>query len=212
MMIEGRVAPGLGGSKALHITFSAGPDEPVAVGVQGAGNGLGARAAILFGFQNVGVGRHLLTYTDGSVVWVDSHRDAPTVVSRADGGAVGKIVRAETSTVVGATAGTLFHFVPDPEHRDTAALFHLLVLDRMGEEAGRLDVVREVEGWSAGRLANGAGDTFLWWDRTGTALRVPILGTRLVTAHVLDRVERDVLLAACVDIALGLRPYVTAMK
>ncbi|MFC9996903.1 hypothetical protein [Nocardia sp. NPDC127526] len=212
MMIEGRVAPGLGASRALHITFSVGPDEPLAVGVQGAGNGVGARAAILFGLQNVGVGRHLLTYTDGSVVWVDSHRDMPTVVSRGDGAAIGKIVRAETSTAVGATAGTLFHFVPDPEHRDTADLFHLLVLDRMGEEAGRLDVVRTVAGWSAGRLANGAGGTFLWWDRTGPPLRVPILGTRLVIGHALDKTERDVLLAACVDIALGLRPYVGAMK
>ncbi|GAB0106913.1 hypothetical protein JMUB6875_59030 [Nocardia sp. JMUB6875] len=185
-MIEGRVVHKV--SNALKITFSAGPGDPLAVGVRGAGNGLGAKAAILFGFKNSGTGKHRITYADGSVVWVESRSSEPTVLSRGDGTAIGTIQRADTSTAVGSTAGTLFHFVPDAEEAETPELYRLVVLDRMGEETGRLDVVRASTG------------------------HIPILGTRLRLRHPLDRVERDVLLGACVDITLGLRPYVAAMR
>ncbi|MVU76985.1 hypothetical protein GPX89_06960 [Nocardia sp. ET3-3] len=209
-MIEGRVVHKV--NNALRITFNAGPGDPLAVGVQGAGNGLGAKAAILFGFKNGGTGKHRITYADGSVVWVESRDSAPTVLSRGDGTALGTIQRADTSTAVGSTAGTLFHFVPDPDEPRTPELFRMLVLDRMGAETGRLDVVRTAGGWTVRRLVGDLYDESFWWDRAGQPLPIPILGTRLWLKHPLDSVERDVLLGACVDITLGLRPYVAAMK
>ncbi|MGW4249761.1 hypothetical protein [Nocardia sp. NPDC004722] len=209
-MIEGRVVHKA--SNALKITFNAGPGDPLAVGVQGAGNGFGAKTAILFGFKNGGAGKHRLTYADGSVVWVESRDAAPTVLSRGDGTSLGTIQRADTSTAVGSTAGTLFHFVPDPEEPRTPELFRMVVLDRMGVEAARLDVVRTVGGWTVRRIVSDLYDETFWWDRAGQALPVPILGTRLWLKHPLDPVERDVLLGACVDITHGLRPYITAMK
>lgn len=209
-MIEGRVVHQV--NNALKITFSSGPGDPLAVGVQGAGNGLGAKAAILFGFKNGGTGKHRITYADGTVVWVESKDSAPTVLSRGDGTAIGTIQRADTATAVGSTAGTLFHFVPDPDEARTPELFHLLILDRMGQEAGRLDVVRTAGGWTLGRIANELYDQYIWWDRAGQPLPVPILGTRMLIRHPLDPVERDVLLGACVDITLGLRPYTQAMR
>lgn len=209
-MIEGRVVHKV--SNALKITFSAGPGDPLAVGVQGAGNGLGAKAAILFGFKNGGTGKHRITYADGSVVWVESRSSEPTVLSCGDGTAIGTIQRADTSTAVGSTAGTLFHFVPDAEEAATPELYRLVVLDRMGEETGRLDVVRRIGGWTVRRLVNDLYNESFWWDQAGQPLPVPILGTRLWLRHPLDRVERDVLLGACVDITLGLRPYVAAMR
>ncbi len=209
-MIEGRVVHKV--SNALKITFSAGPGDPLAVGVQGAGNGLGAKAAILFGFKNGGTGKHRITYADGSVVWVESRSSEPTVLSRGDGTAIGTIQRADTSTAVGSTAGTLFHFVPDAEEAKTPELYRLVVLDRMGEEAGRLDVVRRIGGWTVRRIVDDLYNESFWWDQAGQPLPVPILGTRLWLRHPLDRVERDILLGACVDITLGLRPYVAAMR
>ncbi|MEV0462733.1 hypothetical protein ACWCW7_29970 [Nocardia tengchongensis] len=209
-MIEGRVVHKV--NNALEITFSVGPEDALATGVQGAGNGFGAKAAILFGFKNGGTGKHRITYADGTVVWVESKDAAPTVLTRGDGTAVGTIQRADTSTAVGSTAGTLFHFVPDPDEPRTPELFRLVVLDRMGAEVGRLDVVRTAGGWTLRRMAEDLYNESFWWDRAGQPLPVPILGTRLWLKHPLDPVERDVLLGVCVDIALGLRPYVTAMK
>ncbi|WP_433565911.1 hypothetical protein ACQP1O_12155 [Nocardia sp. CA-151230] len=209
-MIEGRVVHKV--SNALKITFSAGPGDPLATGVQGAGNGLAAKAAILFGFKNGGTGKHRITYADGSVVWVESKDSAPTVLSRGDGTSLATVQRADTSTAVGSTAGTLFHFVPDPEEARTPELFRIVVLDRMGQETGRLDVVRTVGGWTLRRIANDLYNESFWWDRAGQPLPVPILGTRLWLRHPLDPVERDVLLGVCVDIALGLRPYIAVMK
>jgi hypothetical protein len=209
-MIEGRVVHKA--SNALRITFRSGPGNPLAVGVQGSGNGRCATLAILLGFRAAGAGRHRITYADGSVVWVDSRDDASTVLRRGDGTAIGHILRADTTTAVAATGGTVCHFVPHPDEPRTPDLFRLLVLDRMGNEIGYLDVIRTAGGWTRRHLAHNLWDACIWWDRAGRPLPVPILGTRLAMARPLDRVERDMLLGACVDIALGLRPYVTVMR
>ncbi|MCU1646998.1 MAG: hypothetical protein JWN03_7273 [Nocardia sp.] len=208
-MIEGRVVHKT--SNALKISFQAGPGDPMAVGVQGAGDGFGGKMAMLFGFKNGGTGRHSITYADGTVVWVQSKDSAPTLLSRADGTAIAAITRSDTSTAVASTAGTLLHFVPADDPK-TPELFRMRILDRMGEEFGRLDVVRTAGGWTLGRLADELYNTYIWWDHAGQPLPVPILGTRLILKRTPDAVERDVLLGACVDITLGLRPYVTAMR
>lgn len=190
-MIEGRVV--YSATDAVRVAFRRGPGEPFALGV-----------------TNGRSGRHRLTYADGAIVWVESTPAAHTILERGDGTALGVITRADTSTAVGATAGTLFHFVPDRE-AVSADLFRLRVLDRMGRDFAHLDVVRTAAGWATGRSADEHWESHLWWDRSGPVLPVPILGTRLLVRHRPDRDERDVLLAACVDITLGLRPYVAEM-
>lgn len=181
-MIEGRVARS---AHALEITFHS-EGDPLAIGVQGVRN-LGAKMASLLGFRTTGTGTHRITYADGSIVWIRSRTSAPTILTRSDGTHIGAIQRAGTSTAVAATGGTLFHFVPAPNSPATPALYRLHVLNRMGEKVARLNIIR------------GSDPTTL-------------LGTRLLLCEPPDAIERDILLAACVDITLGHRPYITEMK
>ncbi|MBU3065727.1 hypothetical protein KO481_29895 [Nocardia sp. NEAU-G5] len=204
-MLEGRVvcdAPG-----GVTMVFRDGPGEPLAVAARGEGRG--ARWAILLGHKN---SRYRIGYLDGGVLLAEPADETTLALRRGDGSAVGTIVRGETTTAVAATGGTLFHFVPDPGEAATRDLFRLVVLDRMGAEFGRIDLIREASGWASHRLADSMGDTYLWWDRTGGPEPVPILGARVVAEHPLDRVECDVLLTACTDMALGLRPYIAQMR
>jgi hypothetical protein len=46
----------------------------------------------------------------------------------------------------------------------------------------------------------------------GQFLPVPILGTGLTAVRLLTPVERDVLVCACVELAIGLRPYIASMN
>ncbi|MEG8181638.1 hypothetical protein [Nocardia terpenica] len=192
-MIEGRVlhTP----STAPEITFRSGPGAPLATAV-----------------HNAASHKHRITYADKSVIWVESKPIAPTVITRGDGTAIGSVLRADTSTAVASTGGTLCHFIPHPDTPSTPDLFRLLLLDRSGNKTGRLEIIRTPAGWAMGYNGEHARDTTLWWDRTGPPLPVPILGTRLVMNRPIDRVERDILLAACVDMAIGLQPYVAVMK
>lgn len=204
-MIEGRVVSDA--PSGLSIVFQGGPGETLAVGARGEERG--ARSAVLLGHKN---SRYRIGYLDGAVLRAEPVDETGLTLRRGDGNAVGTILRGASVTAVAATGGTLFHFVPDPHEASTADLFRLVILDRSGMEFGRIDVIRGVGGWASHRLADRNGDTYLWWDRTGEPLEAPILGTRVVAEHPLDRIECDVLLAACTDIALGLRPYIPAMR
>ncbi|WP_153415632.1 hypothetical protein [Nocardia macrotermitis] len=204
-MIEGRVACETPGGAT--IAFRGGPGVPVAVAARGEARG--ARSAMLLGRKSISF---RIGYADGSVVRVEPLDEVSIALRRGDGAAIGTILRGETVTAVAATGGTVFHVVPDAGESCTPELFRLVLLDRSGGEFGRLDVIRTVGGWASHRLADPLGDTYLWWDRGGESLPVPILGTRLAVPYPLDRVERDMALAACADIALGLRPYIPAMR
>lgn len=50
----------------------------------------------------------------------------------------------------------------------------------------------------------------IWWDHAGQAPPLPILGTRHTTIRPLAPVEHAVLVCACVDLAIGLRPYIAS--
>lgn len=204
-MIEGRVVCETPGRAT--IAFRGGPGTPVAVAARA--DSRAARSAILLGRKNIGF---RIGYADGSVVRAEPRDEADIALRRGDGTSIGTILFGDTVTAVASTGGTLFHVVPDPDESCTPELFRLVLLDRSGAEFGRLDVIRTVHGWASHRLADPMGDTYLWWDRAGERLPVPILGTRLAAPHSLDRVERDMALAACADIALGLRPYIPAMR
>ncbi|WP_153343562.1 hypothetical protein [Nocardia aurantia] len=211
MMIEGRIGrDASAGTGVWTLAFRRGPDDPVAVAVP-APDQRGSRLGALFGRGRPPGPRHRLTYTDGSVVLVEPRGGDATVLRRGDGAAIGTILHGISSTAAAATGGTLCHFVPHPTEPRTPDLFHLLVLDQSGNEFGRLQVIRTVPGWAPHHIDQ-LWDTHLWWDRTGTPLPLPILGTRLVVERRVDREELDALLGACVDMALGMRPYITAMR
>lgn len=209
-MIEGRVVHKT--SNALKITFSDGPGEPLAVGVQGAGDGAGGKLAMLFGFKNGGTGKHRITYSDGAIVWVESKAKEPTVITHGDGTPLATVERGDASSAVSSTGGTLFRFVPDPDEARTPEVFRILVQDAQGEDVGRLDVIRSAGGWTLKSIADDLYNTYIWWDHAGGPLPVPLLGTRLMLRTPVEGAARDVLLGACVDIALGLRPYTEAMR
>ena len=103
-------------------------------------------------------------------------------------------------------------FVPDPDEPKTPELFRLVIIDAGDGEVGRLDIIRRDTGWSLARTIWHAEEIAYWWDHAGAALPIPILGTRVVLHAEPDDTLRDVVLGACTDIAIGLRPYVTAMK
>lgn len=197
-------------SNALKMTFNDGPGEPMATAVQGAGDGKGAKAAILFGFKNGGTGRHVLTYADGKAVGVQSRDGAPTVISRGDV-ELATVERGATSTALRAGGGTVFTFAPAPEDSVTPDLFRMVVCGSDGTTVAYLDLVRRTGGWTVTKAIDSAINFDLWWDRAGEPMKVPFLGTRLAIMRPVSDEEKDVLLGACVDLAIGLRPYTSDM-
>jgi hypothetical protein len=142
---------------------------------------------------------------------VASKDGAPSVFSDQHGSEVATVTRGETSTAVLPDAGELFQFAGDPEEGKTLELFRLVVTTGAGEHLGRLDVIRRDTGWTISRAVDAAWQEYIWWDQAGRALPIPILGTRLTLTRPVVRIERDVLLCACVDMAIGLRPYAACM-
>lgn len=205
-MIEGRVVHKV--NNALKMTFTDGPGDPFGVGVQGAGDGKGSKLAILFGFKNGGVGKHLVTYTDGTVLGVESKDGAGSVFTR-NHSPLATVDRGESSVARGVDGEPIVQIVSDPgDDAKSADAWRTVVKSPEGEDLGRLDVIRNVRGWSLDTVL----DLTIWWDRAGEPLPVPILGARVSLYDAPDDRLRDVLVCACVDIAIGLRPYVAAMR
>ena len=208
-MIEGRIVHKA--SNALKMTLSDGPGEPLGIAVQGAGDGKRSKLGILFGFKNGGAGRHVLTYADGTELGIESKNNAPSVFTR-DGAAFATVERGDTSIVKGAAGDKILHIFPDPvEDGVTIDAFRMFVRTAQGEDIGRLDVIRRVQGWSLASIIDAANDLYIWWDHAGQPMPVPLLGTRLALFDTPTPLRRDVLLCACVDMAIGLRPYFKAM-
>ena len=120
--------------------------------------------------------------------------------------------RGSTTSAVRAGGGEVLQFRPDPDEAKTPELFRMVVTDPAGATLGQLDIIRKVGGWTLARVVDEAWQTYVWWDHAGQALPVPILGTRFYGRVRLTDEQRDAVLAACVDIAIGLRPYIDAMK
>ena len=209
-VIEGRVVHKT--NNALQISFQDGPGDPFATGVQGAGDGKGKKLGVLFGFKNGGTGKHLVTFDDGGQLFVESKDGAPSVLTHPDGATVATIQRGETSVALSAGGNEILRFGPDPDGAKTVEAYRLLVSAPDSSPVARLDIIRTVGGWTVSRAVDAAADLYIWWDRAGQPLKVPILGTRLTLDRPLSTSEREVLVGVCVDIAIGLRPYVTEMK
>jgi hypothetical protein len=78
-----------------------------------------------------------------------------------------------------------------------------------GAVVADLDLVRTLAGWSLGR---DLVDATIWWGRAGRPLPIPFLGTSVKVFSPLTAVEHEQLIASCIDMAVGLRPYGTAMR
>ena len=69
--------------------------------------------------------------------------------------------------------------------------------------------MRTLAGWSLGR---DLVDATIWWGRAGQPLSIPFLGTSVKVFASLSSAEHEHLVASCIDMAVGLRPYGTAMR
>jgi hypothetical protein len=206
-IIEGRVVRKT--SNALQMTFLDGPDgEPMAVAIQGGADGKGSKLGVLLGFKNGGVGTHVLTFADGTVLHVKSGSGEPTQVVRADGVTIATIERGDSSVARAAGGTEIVRWESSPEGGKTLDAFRSVMKAPDGSDLGTLDVIRTLAGWS---LYND-----LYWEIVlgsyPAPLKIPMLGVRVELTRPLSDTEREVILAASVDMAIGLRPYVAEMR
>jgi hypothetical protein len=192
-----------------------GTGEPFATALQSGGDGVGKKLGILFGFKNGATGTHVLTYADGTTLDVPVMDVDPTQVTRGDGTVVCTITRGETTTISAPDGTTVLAFLPDPVEPEASSHFRIRIEDGTGAHVATMDVIRQAE---YGDL--GIGDVLEAVDfvaggfvsDTGGSLPLPLLGTRIAQFRELAPLEQDALLAACVEIGIGVRPYVAAMR
>jgi len=200
-------------SNALKITFMDGPDgPPLAEGEQGVNDGKGKKFATLLGFKNGGTGNHRLTLRDGSVINVATLDGKPSEFTRVDGTTVGTAVRGATSQVLGAGGNVVLTISGDPVEAKTPELFRLKLADASGAPVADIDIIRKASGWSLARSLVNLDMTLYWWDHAGQPLPIPLLGARIAAFRNFSDLERDLILAVCVDIVIGLRPYIAEMQ
>jgi hypothetical protein len=216
VVIDGRITRKT--SNGLRMTFQEGGAHPFATAVQSGGDGKGAKLGVLFGFKNGGPGRHRLSFDrDGRQLFVHSTEQKPTLITSADSAAVAVVNRVgkgvNQSTACAADGRELLHFRSDPVEAATPEIFRVVVTNPAGGDVARIHVIRKAGGWkSLSDVLDSAWNTYVWWDHAGAALPVLVLGTRLILVREPTPLERDVLIAACVDLAIGLRPYIPEMN
>ena len=192
-----------------------GTGDPIATALQGGGDGVGKKLGILFGFKNGAVGTHVLTYADGTTLAVPMADGEPTQVTRGDGSAVCTITRGPTSTITAPDATTLLSFLPDPVEAEASSHWRMRLEDGTGAHVATMDVIRQGGGYDDVGIADVLETVDFvaggFVSEPGGSLPLPFLGTRVVLFRELTPVEQDALLAACVEIGIGVRPYITAM-
>ncbi len=191
-----------------------GTGEPFATALQSGGDGVGKKLGILFGFKNGATGTHVLTYADGTTLDVPVMDVDPTHVTGRDGTAVCTITRGETTTISAPDGTTLLSFLPDPVEPEARSHFRMRIEDGTGAHVATMDVIRQAEYGDVG-IADVIEAVDLvtsgFASDTGGSLPLPLLGTRIVLFRELTSLEQDALLAACVEIGIGVRSYVAAM-
>ena len=225
-VIDGRTGRKVNNALTMKFTDGA-ATEPFATAVQGQADGVGGKLAILFGFRNGSKGKHVLTHATGARVDVPTQDWGPTALLR-DGHPLATILREgtpldgkyhtakENAPVSGPTTATLpdgtllFTFLPDPIEPETSDRYRILVVDAAGTSVASIDVIRAATGWNpAEELLEFALEGF---DTSpGGSLPILVLGTRLVLYRETSQVERDVLLAVCVELGISCRAYFAAM-
>lgn len=203
-------------NNALTMKFlDNGAGEPFATALQSGADGVGKKLGILFGFKNGATGAHVVTYAHGTTLSVPMADGQPTKVVRGDGTAVCTITRGATSAITSPDGAPLLTFLPDPVDPEPSSHFRLQLRDGAGVHLATLDVIRDAKAY--GQI--GVGEVLEAVDFVmggfvsdpGGSLPLPFLGTRVSLYRELTALERDALLAACVEIGIGVRPYVAAM-
>jgi hypothetical protein len=199
-------------NNALTMKFSEGDGDPFATALQSGGDGAGKKLGILFGFKNGSAGAHLVTYADGTTLTVPTVDGAPTLVTRGDGSAVATITRGDTTTATGPDGQVVLSFGPDPVAPSTSARDRLQLTDATGAQVATMDAIKPGGGYTTGDLVE-AADFVLggFQSQTGGALPLHRLGVRTVLYRALTPLERDVVVAASVELGISIRPYVTGM-
>ncbi|MDG3009480.1 hypothetical protein G4X40_04895 [Rhodococcus sp. D2-41] len=205
LVIEARVQQPA--QDALQLVFRCGTGEPIATADQGVFDALGHRMGGSLGFESGGSGIHRLAVHDGPVLYISSGCGLPTVVSTADGQEVALITRGLVSTASAPDGTELFRFLPAPAHPKTPSAYHLLIT-AAGQRVGVLDVIRNCEGLVEACREDHSDP---WWEHIVKPVAVPVVGTRLALERPLGDLQVQILLAVCVDTAIGLRPYVAEM-
>ena len=198
----------------LRDDSGAGTSEPFATALQSGGDGVGKKLGILFGFKNGSAGTHVVTYADGTTLAVPVADLEPTHVTRGDGAPVCTITRGETTTITAPDGSTVLVFLPDPVEPDGRSHYRLRVEDGAGAHLATMDVIRDGGYEEVGLVDLLEAVDFVaggFVSDTGGSLPLPFLGTRAVLFRELTPLEQDALLAASVEIGIGVRPYVTAM-
>ena len=209
-LIDGRCVHKV--SNALKVTFTDGPDEPLAVGEQGVNDGKGKKFATLLGFKNGGAGNHRISLRGGETIGVATLDGKPSQFSRVDGTVFATATRSATTTIADSAGRTLLTVGPDPVEAKSPELFRLQVFDGSGNLTAGIDVIRKASGWSLAQKLLNADMALYWWDHAGAPLPIPLLGARIAGYRPVSELERDLLLAISVDIVIGLRPYVAEMQ
>ena len=215
-IIDGRISRKT--SNGLKMAFAQAEGESLALAIQSLGDGKGAKVGMLFGFKNGGPGKHGLTYPDGRTIFIQSREQKPSLITDADGAEIATVNRVakgaqDASVAVGPSGETIVRFTSDPVEPMTPEVFKALLTDAAGNDLGRLHVIRKSTGWKTlSDVLDSAWTTYVWWDQAGQSLPFLVLGTRLILLREPTPLERDVLLAACVDIAIGIRPYIAEMN
>ena len=192
-----------------------GTGEPIATALQGGADGVGKKLGILFGFKNGSEGTHVLTYADGTTLSVPVVADQPTRVTRGDGTDVCTITRGETTAIATPDGSPLLAFSADNVDPKGSAHYRLRVVDGAEALVAYLDVIRTTGSYDDIGLGDvlDAVDFALggFVSEPGGSLPLPFLGTRVVLFREPSPLELDALLAACVEIGIGVRPYVVEM-
>jgi len=114
------------------------------------------------------------------------------------------------ASIARAPGGTeIVRFVAHPDGAKTIELFRLAIQDPAGTELGSLDVIRtSAAGTSSPKCCGSSRSGRTGRPRSRSRFSVP----RVTVSRPLTEPERDAIVAACVDIAIGLRPYVKEMR
>jgi hypothetical protein len=209
-----RLVRGVAGRRfdnSVKIVFSSGPDTTIASARQGGADGVGSKAVVLFGFKNGGPGTHLLKFADGRVLHVKSRAAGTVDIVAPDGAPFGQIARhKDAASLATDTSGrTLLSLHADYPEIKTRGFHRLQIRDSSGATLGRFWVVRLGSAWET--LAEPFGSQATWITRGGFAISVPHPGTLVSFDREPTQDEQTMMLAVCVDVALGRGSYLPEM-
>ena len=213
-------------NNALTLTFRTGPEAEIGTAVQGSGDGAGKKLGVLFGFKNGGPGTHVLRTPAGPGIQVVSAEQEPTRFLDAAGNPIGEARRVvygtalddadgNASVVTDAAGNVVFRVVPSaagakiPPDSTAPDRWSTDLVDASGEVCGTLDLIRVSAGWSLGRELL---DEAIWFGHAGKPLSLPVAGTALEFLRPPTAIEGDLALGICIDVSVGLRPYIAEMN